>query len=82
MFGFFIGILLFSTMALLPPVMQGLMGYSVFGAGLVMMPRGLGSFLAMFVVGRLVGRVDTRLILMGGLGLCSLALWQMSHFDR
>ena len=50
-FGFFIGIFLFSTMALLPPVMQGPMGYSVFGAGLVMMPRGLGSFMAMFVVG-------------------------------
>jgi MFS transporter, DHA2 family, multidrug resistance protein len=80
-FGFFIGLFLFSTMALLPPVMQGLMGYSVFGAGLVMMPRGLGSFVAMFVVGRLVGRVDTRLILGVGLGLCSLSLWQMTHFD-
>src|SRR5579883_3446073 len=52
LFGFFIGLFLFSTMALLPPVMQGLMGYSVFHAGLVMMPRGLGSFAAMFVVGR------------------------------
>src|SRR5215469_16086914 len=80
-FGFFIGIFLFSTMALLPPVMQGPMGYSVFGAGLVMMPRGIGSFLAMFIVGRLVGRVDTRLILMAGLGLCSFALLIMSHFS-
>jgi len=80
-FGFFIGLFLFSTMALMPPVMQGLMGYSVFGAGLVMMPRGLGSFAAMFLVGRLVGRVDTRLILGAGLALCSLALWQMTHFD-
>jgi DHA2 family multidrug resistance protein len=80
-FGFFIGLFLFSTMALMPPVMQGLMGYSVFGAGLVMMPRGLGSFAAMFVVGRLVGRVDTRLILGVGLGLCGLSLWQMTHFD-
>src|SRR5579872_968514 len=80
-FGFFIGLFLFSTMALMPPVMQGPMGYSVFGAGLVMMPRGLGSFAAMFIVGRLVGRVDTRLILMVGLGLCSLALLQMSHFS-
>jgi DHA2 family multidrug resistance protein len=80
-FGFFIGIFLFSTMALLPPVMQGVMGYSVFGAGLVMMPRGIGSFLAMFIVGRLVGRIDTRLILIVGLGLCSLALLQMSHFS-
>jgi DHA2 family multidrug resistance protein len=33
------------------------------------------------VVGRLVGRVDTRLILITGLGLCSLALLQMSHFS-
>ncbi len=81
LFGFFIGLFLFSTMALLPPVMQGLMGYSVFGAGLVMMPRGLGSFAAMFVVGRLVGRVDTRLILGVGLGLCGLSLFQMTHFD-
>ncbi|HEY1750034.1 MAG TPA: DHA2 family efflux MFS transporter permease subunit [Caulobacteraceae bacterium] len=81
LFGFFIGLFLFSTMALLPPVMQGLMGYSVFGAGVVMMPRGLGSFAAMFIVGRLVGRVDTRLILITGLGLCSFALFQMSHFS-
>ena len=80
-FGFFIGILLFSTMALMPPMMQGLMGYSVFGAGLVMMPRGLGSFGAMFIVGRLVGRIDTRLILGVGLTLSSIALLQMSHFD-
>ena len=80
-FGFFIGLFLFSTMALMPPVMQGLMGYSVFGAGLVMMPRGLGSFAAMFVVGRLVGRVDTRLILGVGLALCGLSLYQMTHFS-
>ena len=81
LFGFFIGLFLFSTMALMPPVMQNLMGYTVFGAGLVMMPRGLGSFAAMFVVGRLVGRVDTRLILVTGLGLCAIALLQMTHFD-
>jgi DHA2 family multidrug resistance protein len=80
-FGFFIGILLFSTMALLPPMMQVLMGYPVFTSGLVTMPRGIGSFVAMFIVGRLVGRVDTRLILFTGLCLSSVALWQMMHFD-
>jgi DHA2 family multidrug resistance protein len=79
--GFFVGIFLFSTMALMPPVMQQLMGYSVFGAGVVMMPRGVGSFAAMFLVGRLVGKVDTRLILLAGLGLCSVSLFQMTHFS-
>ena len=80
-FGFFVGILLFATLALLPPMMQTLMGYPVLTSGLVTMPRGLGSFVAMFVVGRLVGRVDTRLILATGLVLSGIALWQMMHFD-
>ena len=46
-----------------------------------MMWRGVGSFAAMFVVGRLVGRVDTRLILGTGLSLSCISLFQMSHFD-
>jgi DHA2 family multidrug resistance protein len=80
-FGFFVGILLFSTMALLPPMMQTLMGYPVLTSGLVSMPRGVGSFVAMFFVGRLIGRVDTRLILMTGLTISCFALWQMMNFD-
>ncbi len=80
-FGFFIGILLFSTMALLPPMMQSLMGYSALGSGLATMPRGLGSFVAMFIVGRLIGRIDTRLILATGLALSAISLWWMTKFD-
>ena len=45
------------------------------------MPRGVGSFLAMFLVGRLIGKVDTRAILMTGLLISCVALWQMMHFD-
>jgi len=62
-------------------MMQQLMGYSALQSGLVTMPRGVGSFVAMFVVGRLIGRVDTRLILMVGLSLSAFALWQMTRFD-
>jgi DHA2 family multidrug resistance protein len=79
-FGFFIGVLLFSSLALLPPFMENLLGYSVVTTGLVSMPRGLGSFAAMFIVGQLVGRVDVRLILLTGLTLSAIAVWQMSHF--
>jgi len=80
-FGFVVGVLLFSTMALLPPMLQGLMGYPVLTSGLVTMPRGIGSWLAMFFVGRLIGRIDTRFILLFGLSLNAYALWQMTHFD-
>jgi DHA2 family multidrug resistance protein len=80
-FGFFVGILLFSTMALLPPMMQTLLGYPVLTSGLVSMPRGVGSFAAMFFVGRLIGKVDTRLILFVGLAISGVSLWQMMNFD-
>ncbi|MFI4972965.1 MAG: DHA2 family efflux MFS transporter permease subunit [Caulobacterales bacterium] len=80
-FGFFTGLMLFSTMALFPPMMQTLLGYSVWQAGVISMPRGIGTFISMFLVGRLVGRVDIRLILLIGLSLSSIALWQMSRFD-
>ncbi len=80
-FGFIIGILLFSTMALLPVMMQQFMGYTALESGLATMPRGVGSFAAMFVVGRLIGRVDTRLILFCGLSISAVSLWQMTQFD-
>jgi DHA2 family multidrug resistance protein len=80
-FGFFIGILLYSTLALLPPMMQTLLGYPVAFTGLVSMPRGIGSFLAMFAVGQLIGRVNIKLILMAGLIISAISLWQMTQFS-
>ena len=81
LFGAFVGVFLFSTMALMPPMLQNLMGYSVLESGLVTMPRGVGSFLAMFVVGQLIGRLDTRLILGVGLVLNAYAMWLMTRWD-
>lgn len=80
-FGFFIGILLYSTLALLPPMMQTLLGYPVAFTGLVSMPRGIGSFIAMFAVGQLIGRVNIKLILLAGLSISAISLWQMTHFS-
>jgi DHA2 family multidrug resistance protein len=57
------------------------MGYSVLQAGLLMAPRGVGTLIAMLVAGRLVGRIDGRLIIGVGLALTALSLWQMTHFS-
>jgi DHA2 family multidrug resistance protein len=78
---FVIGVVLFAVLALLPPLLQGLMGYSVFQSGLATAPRGVGTLIAMLLVGRIVGRVDVRLIIGVGLMLAALSLWQMSHFS-
>ena len=80
-FGFFIGILLFSSLALLPPMMENLLGYPVVTTGIVSVPRGIGSFISMFLAGQLVSRFDTRLILLTGLTISGVSYWMMSHFS-
>jgi DHA2 family multidrug resistance protein len=80
LFGFFIGILLYSVLALLPPMMQNLLGYPVAFTGLVSMPRGVGSFIAMFAVGQLIGRMSIKLILLIGLSVSAVSLWMMTQF--
>ncbi|HVY66777.1 MAG TPA: DHA2 family efflux MFS transporter permease subunit [Gammaproteobacteria bacterium] len=77
---FLVGIMLFSGMALLPPFLQGLLGFPVITAGYVMAPRGLGTMIAMMIVGRLIGRVDARLLILFGLGLMTWSLWEMTQF--
>ena len=72
--------MLFATLALLPPMLQGLMGYPALQAGLVTAPRGVGTLVAMLIVGRLMGRIDARLIIGTGFALTALSLWQMTQF--
>jgi DHA2 family multidrug resistance protein len=80
-FGFFFGILMFSGMALLPPMMQTLLGYPVAYSGLVSMPRGIGSFISMILVGQIIARVNVRLILTTGIALTGISMWQMTNFN-
>ncbi len=78
---FFIGIILNGTMVLLPTMMQVLMNYPVVTAGFVTAPRGVGTMVAMFLVARLIGRVDTRLVILTGLLITAISLWQMTGFS-
>ncbi|HTZ35855.1 MAG TPA: DHA2 family efflux MFS transporter permease subunit, partial [Stellaceae bacterium] len=78
---FFVGIILNGTMVLLPTMMQVLMNYPVVTAGYVMAPRGLGTLVSMLVVARIIGKVDTRLIILLGLALTATSLWQMTGFS-
>ncbi len=80
LFIFVVGIILLATMALLPPFMQGLMGYPIIDIGYLLAPRGVGTMLAMLVVGRVLGKIDERLLIAGGLLLTALSLWEMTHF--
>jgi DHA2 family multidrug resistance protein len=69
---------LYASLALQPPYLQNLMDYPVLTAGLVMGPRGLGTMAAMLVVGRLVGKADTRALIGIGLGLSAWSFYVMT----
>jgi DHA2 family multidrug resistance protein len=73
-----VGLTYYASMALQPPYLQELMGYPVVTAGLVMGPRGVGTMASMLVVGRLVGRVDTRILLGVGLALTAWSFNEMT----
>lgn len=80
-FIFIIGLTLFSGLALLPPLLQRLMGYPVIETGLVMAPRGVGTMLSMLLVGRLVARFDPRALVLFGLMMTGWSLWMMTGFE-
>ena len=78
---FTVGVLLLATMALLPPFLQNLLGFPVITAGYVLAPRGIGTMAAMMVVGKLVGKVDTRVLVLGGLILMAWSLHRMTEWS-
>jgi DHA2 family multidrug resistance protein len=79
-FIFVVGVVLLTTMALLPPYMQNLMGYSVMDVGMILAPRGIGTLVAMMIVGRIANRVDQRYLMLFGLLLTAYALHLMCGF--
>src|SRR4051794_17566483 len=75
------GMILSGTLALMPSMMQGLTNYPVFDAGWMKAPRGFGTMLAMFLVARMINRVDNRLFILVGFLLTAASLWQMTGFS-
>ena len=73
-----VGLTYYASLALQPPYLQSLMNYPIVTAGLVMGPRGIGTMAAMMGVGKLVGRVDTRVLLGIGLGLTAWSFAAMT----
>jgi len=76
-----IGIVMFASMALLPPMLQNLFGWPVIDTGWVLAVRGVGILMSMWAAGQLLGKVDARWMVGTGLLVAALSLWQMSHWS-
>jgi DHA2 family multidrug resistance protein len=69
-----LGMCIYITIAILPLYYQEILGYTAFTAGLVVGPRGIGSFIGSPVIGLLGSRIDNRKLLSAGFigfGVCS-----------
>jgi len=74
------GVLLLAGLALLPPLLQNLYGYSVLQSGFLTAPRGVGTLISMLLAGRLVGKFDSRLLVGIGVFLMGVSLYMMTGF--
>ncbi|MBI3675823.1 MAG: DHA2 family efflux MFS transporter permease subunit [Proteobacteria bacterium] len=77
---FFLGIILLATSALLPPYLENLSGHSVMDTGLMLAPRGIGTMLAMPLVGRAVAKWDMRVLMGLGAVILLWSSWEMTHW--
>jgi len=70
-----------SSVLLVALYTQKMLGYDAWTSGLVLAPGGLGTMIALTFSGRLVSRMDQRLMLLFGCGLNALALVMMSDLS-
>lgn len=70
-----------ATLALTPTLLQEQLQYPAILTGLVMVPRGIGMFVATLVVGGLLKRIDARALMALGLTLYIYSLVEMTHFS-
>ncbi len=70
-----------AQLALLPAYLQHLMHIPVDTVGMLMMPRGVAAMAGMLLASRLVGRVDERAMMVAGLSIFALSMYETSTIN-
>ena len=78
---FFLGFVLYASTVLIPQLLQELMGYTAQLAGMALSPGGAVIMCMMPVVGILVSKVDTRILITFGCIVSASALFVMAGWD-
>ena len=73
--------ILYGTTAELPLFLQTLMGYPALQSGYAMSPRGIAAFFTTAIVGRLVGRIQSRWLLGVGFTLLGVSSFMLSSIN-
>jgi len=78
---FFVGFGLYSSITLIPLLLQTLMGYNATMAGMVLAPGGVATLITMPFVGAAIQRYDGRKVVFGGLVISGAAMFIMQRFS-
>lgn len=81
LFLFVVGLVALASLALLAPMLQGIYNYTVLDTGVLLAARGVGVFVTMAIAGRIIGKVDTRLVVCIGFLLTAGSLYSMSGWS-
>jgi DHA2 family multidrug resistance protein len=76
-----LGFILYASLVLLPLYLQTLMGYPAYNSGLALSPRGIGALLFTPLAGHLTTKTDPRRLLVVGLVLGSVTMFQLSGLN-
>jgi DHA2 family multidrug resistance protein len=79
-FGGALGLCLYATVFVLPVYLQVLQGFTANQTGMVILPGALASAFTMAIMGRMRGKLDGRLLVVAGVAIFMVAMWQMSQF--
>jgi len=74
------GLMLFSSMALSAPFIQNVLNYPIESAGWLLASRGVGTLIGMAMIGRLLRLVEARWLILSGLILTALTMYEMTGF--
>ncbi|MDY0146728.1 DHA2 family efflux MFS transporter permease subunit [Halothiobacillus sp.] len=75
------GLGMFGAIFVQPLMLEQEMGYPVMTTGMALAPRGIASMVAMMIVGRIIGKVDIRLIIITGIALSLAGSWGMMQYN-
>ncbi len=78
---FVLGMVLFGSTVLIPQFLQVLMGYTAERAGMALSPAGFLMMIMMPIAGRLIGKMDARLLVSIGYTITALGLYNLTHLD-
>ena len=76
-----VGLLFVSSTALLPTYLQQIQGYPVLSSGQLMVWRGIGMMISMFIGGRLVRYVGPRILMIAASLILCVSIWPLAHIS-